>query len=99
MIAKIIFKLGQKLRNPSLNRWYLFLKSSEKWTLEELEAYQLDKLKALVANAYANSVYYKTSFQKIGITPSAIKSLHDLKKLPIITKEDLIFERARPVVA
>ena len=42
MIAKAIFKLGQKLRNPSLNKWYLFLKSSENWTLEELEAYRIE---------------------------------------------------------
>lgn len=92
MIAKAIFKLGQKLRNPSLNKWYLFLKSSENWTLEELEAYQLEKLKGLIVNAYTNSEFYRTAFQKAGITPSAIICLNDLKKLPIITKENLISE-------
>jgi len=90
MIAKLIFKLGQQLRNPSLNNWCSFLKTSEKWTLEELECYQFDKLKALVAKAYANSEFYRTAFQKEGITLADIKSLNDIKKLPIVTKEELI---------
>jgi phenylacetate-CoA ligase len=93
MLAKILFKLGQRFRNPSLSSWYLFLKNSEKWTLDELKAYQLEKLQALIAVAYANSEFYKSSFQKAGIKPSAIKSLNDLKKLPIVTKQDLLHEK------
>lgn len=92
MIAKILFKLGQQLRNPSLDKWYLLLKNSEKWTLDELKAYQLEKLQALVANAYANSEFYSTAFQKEGITPADIKNLSDIKKLPIVTKQELISE-------
>lgn len=92
MIAKLIFKLGQKLRNPSLNTWYLFLKKSEKWSLQELEAYQLKKLKQLVSNAYEKSEFYRTSFHKKGIRPTDIISLSDIKKLPIVTKQELISE-------
>jgi len=92
MITQLIFKIGQKLRNPSLNMWYLFLKKSEKWTLEELEAYQLEKLKELVSNAYSNSKFYRESFHKNGIKPSDIKCLSDIKKLPIVTKSALISE-------
>ena len=94
MIAKIIFKLGQKFRNPSINKWYLFLKKSEKWTLEELETYQLKQLKDLVAHAYANSKFYRTSFNKNGVTPADIKTLNDIKKIPIVTKQQLISENS-----
>ncbi|REE81973.1 phenylacetate-CoA ligase [Lutibacter oceani] len=90
MLKKVIFKLGQKLRNPSLNNWFSFLKKSESWTLKELENYQLLKLKELVSVAYNNSKFYRNLFEENGLSPSDINSLADLKKIPIISKEDLI---------
>ena len=90
MWYKIIFKLGQKLRNPSLNQQLQFLKTTEKWSLKELEAYQLQQLKKLVNNAFNHTPYYKNKLESLGITPSMITSLADLNKIPIITKEELI---------
>ena len=90
MHRKMIFKIGQKLRNPSLKNWFKFLKNSETWTLEELENYQLKKLQELVSVAYNNSKFYRILFNKNGFNPSHINSLEDLKKLPIISKQDLI---------
>jgi phenylacetate-CoA ligase len=90
MFEKLIFNIGQRFRNPSIAYWLHFLKASEKWTSEELLAYQLKKLQELVGIAYENSAYYKNSFDAAEIKPSDIKSLEDLKKLPIITKNDLL---------
>lgn len=87
---KWIYKIGQRLRNPSISKWLPFLKESEKWTLASLEAYQLKKLQELVVIAYTNSTYYKNRFDASGIKPSDIQSLKDLKKLPITTKSDLL---------
>ncbi|MDT8417729.1 MAG: phenylacetate--CoA ligase family protein [Lutibacter sp.] len=87
---KEIFKIGQRLRNPSIATWFRFLKASEKWPLASLEAYQLQKLQELVVVAYENSVFYKNSFEVLGIKPSDIQSLEDLKKLPVTTKSDLL---------
>ncbi|MBE0424324.1 MAG: phenylacetate--CoA ligase family protein [Lutibacter sp.] len=87
---KSIYKIGERLRNPSIAIWLPFLKASETWTLASLEAYQLKKLQELVAVAYENSPYYKNIFDASGLKPSDIQSLEDLKKLPIITKSDLL---------
>jgi phenylacetate-CoA ligase len=87
MIYKFIYKIGQKIRNPSLNKKYQFLKESEKWTLEELEKYQLKKLKELLQIAASNSPYYKEKFKDIDLLE--INSLKDLKKIPITSKEEL----------
>ena len=87
---KEIFKIGQRLRNPSLTTWFHFLKASEKWSLDSLEAYQLKKLQELVALAYANSPYYKNIFDILGLKPADIQSLSDLTKLPVTTKSDLL---------
>ena len=87
---KRMYKIGERLRNPSIAIWLPFLKTSETWTLASLEAYQLKKLQELVAVAYANSNYYKKSFDVLGMKPADIQSLDDLKKLPIIRKSDLL---------
>jgi phenylacetate-CoA ligase len=87
---KVIFKIGQRLRNPSLTTWFHFLKASETWPLASLEAYQLKKLQELVTVAYANSAYYKNIFDVSAIKPSDIRTLEDLTKLPITTKSDLL---------
>lgn len=87
---KEIFKIGQRLRNPSISTWFHFLKASEKWTLASLEVYQLQKLQELVSVAYENSAYYKKSYDLAGMKPSDIRSLEDLKKLPVITKQELL---------
>ncbi|MGV8947133.1 MAG: phenylacetate--CoA ligase family protein [Lutibacter sp.] len=90
MFSKLIFNIGQKSRNPSITPWFNFLKATEKWTVEELLAYQLEKLKELITVAYAHSPYYKKSFDAMGIKPSDIQSLEDLKRLPVMTKNELL---------
>jgi len=90
MVSKLLFKTGQEFRNPSLQDWFHFLKESEKWNLKQLELYQLKKLQELVLEAYSNSKYYKNKFDEFGLKPNDINSLEDLKKLPIITKNELL---------
>ncbi|MDO9594368.1 MAG: phenylacetate--CoA ligase family protein [Lutibacter sp.] len=87
---KRIYKIGERLRNPSIATWLPFLKASETWSLDSLEAYQLKKLQELVGVAYANSAHYKNIFDALGLKPSDIQSLEDLKKLPIISKKELL---------
>lgn len=84
------YKIGQRLRNPSISTWFHFLKASETWPLATLESYQLKKLQELVEVAYTNSIYYKNIFDGLGIKPADIRSLEDLKKLPMATKSDLL---------
>ncbi len=90
MFYKLIYILGSKLRNPSLKNQFDFLKESENWSIEKLEAYQLKKLKELVSFAYLHSEYYKNIFDEINLKPSEIQELKDLKKLPILTKDDVL---------
>ena len=54
----------------------------------EIEALQLERLKKTVEHCM-NSAFYKRRFDEIGLKPSDIKSLEDLKKIPFTTKQDL----------
>lgn len=87
---KFIYKTGQQLRNPSLVKWFQFLKKSEKWSLETLEQYQLEKLKEITLYAYQNCPFYKKYFDLNQFHPNQIESLTDVKKIPLITKKQLL---------
>ena len=90
MIYKWLYIIGRNLRNPSSKQIHRFLNNSHHFSLEELEVFQLKKLKELVNFAYQYSEYYRRIFNEKSIKPSDIVSLSDLKKLPIITKRELI---------
>ncbi|HKK89875.1 MAG TPA: phenylacetate--CoA ligase [Desulfobacteraceae bacterium] len=56
---------------------------------EALSAIQLNRLKSTLERVYATVPFYRESFDKAGISPSEIKSLDDLKRIPFTTKQDL----------
>ena len=58
-------------------------------SIDEIRALQLVRLKWSVDHAYNNVAFYKKKYDKIGIHPSDLKHLEDLKLFPFTTKEDL----------
>lgn len=56
---------------------------------EDLKAFQLRGLQWTVAHAFHNSPFYRERFEQAGVTPDAIRTLDDIRRLPFITAEDL----------
>lgn len=56
---------------------------------EELEVYQLMKLKEQLTKAYNHSPYYKKKFDEAHVTPEDLKTLEDIRKFPILTKQEV----------
>lgn len=90
MIHKVIFNIGARIRTPNLKTEFKFLKDSEKWSTDKLEKYQVEQLKKILNNAYNNSLFYKELYDSSGFNPKSIKLLSDIKKIPIVTKKDII---------
>ena len=65
-----------------------FFNPEEAFSRSEIEAYQLERLKATVKHCM-DSPFYKERFRQAGLTPSDIQTLDDLKKIPFTTKQDL----------
>jgi len=63
------------------------LEAGERWDLEKLVRYQEKMLRRLIRHCYNNVPYYRNVFLEAGITPEDIATVHDLKKLPFLTKE------------
>ncbi len=56
---------------------------------EQIKSHQLKKLKELARYAYARVPFYREKWDRAGVGLDDIETLEDLKKLPVITKEDL----------
>ena len=55
----------------------------------EIEALQLERLTATVSHCYEGSAFYRKRMDGIGMEPSDIRSLDDLRRIPFTTKQDL----------
>ena len=56
---------------------------------EALEALQLKRLQQVVNRVYHHVGFYKKSFDRAGVHPNDIRTLDDLKRFPLTTKQDL----------
>lgn len=65
------------------------LDAIETASVDELRELQLQRLQWSIRHAYENVPFYKSSFDKAGITPDDIQSLSDLSKVPFTAKQDL----------
>lgn len=92
MFYEQIYKIGMKKRNPSLMDYYKFLKQSERWSLAELQDYQLKKCKEFLQFAYIHSDFYRQEFDRVGFRPDLMTSLVDMKRIPVIDKNVLLNE-------
>jgi phenylacetate-CoA ligase len=68
-------------------------------TKEELAAFQLAGLQWPVRHAWEGSPFYRSRFEKAGVTPESIRSLDDLKRLPFVTAQELQANYPWPLLA
>ena len=68
---------------------YLLEPELEGMPREQLEQRQTALLKSIVETCYEKVAMYGEKFKEMGITPSDVQTLDDIKKLPFTNKEDL----------
>jgi phenylacetate-CoA ligase len=62
----------------------------ESMSRSDLAALQEAKLRKQVERAYATTPFYKELFDAAGVRPEQIRSLADVRRLPVIGKDDII---------
>lgn len=87
---KIILPFSDHFTGWDVSKSLKFLLSSQYWSKSQIEEYQIKSLKRIIKHAYENVSYYNKKFKEYGITPSDIKDLSDIKKIPILTKDIII---------
>jgi phenylacetate-CoA ligase len=66
-----------------------FLEKSQWFSAEKLEEYQMSRLKAVLNHSYENVPYYRRLLDGLGLKPGDFRRLEDLKKLPVLTKDEM----------
>jgi phenylacetate-CoA ligase len=84
-----LMKLYEKLERRSVSTHYEEFKRNERASLARLEEIQLDKLRRLVEHAHDTVPFYAERFRAAGFRPRDLRSLDDLKRLPLVAKQDL----------
>lgn len=87
MLHKYLFVMGYLIKSPRFLRCYNQVKSYEFATFENLKTYQEERLRDIIHHSYRNVPYYHRLLNNLNLKPENIKTLEDLEKLPILTKE------------
>jgi len=93
-LARRIFEVGAKVRNPTLFQQYDYLKSTEWLSRKELQQIQLESAERFLRFCGERSPYYKKLFKAAGFNPSRFSAVSDLKVLPELSKTTLIRENS-----
>jgi len=90
-IAKnLVYFPVQYLRGLRVKKSIHSIKNNQSLNPNELRKLQNDKLRKLIDYAYGNNRYYKNIFDKFNIQSGDIKTIDDLKKLPLLSKRDIL---------
>ncbi|HEX7354486.1 MAG TPA: phenylacetate--CoA ligase PaaK [Mycobacteriales bacterium] len=65
------------------------LEPIETASVDELRALQLDRMQWSLAHAYENVAHYRRAFDAAGVHPSDLRTLADLSRFPLTSKDDL----------
>ena len=87
MLHKSLFILAHTLKYRDFMKCYKFVKKNEYESYENLKRYQEEKLQRLIQFSYDKVPYYHKLFKSLNLKPEDIRSIEDLQKLPILTKE------------
>lgn len=86
---KFVFSKHPLWDHPEFVRYLNWLEQTQWWTERQFEDYQIGQLTSMVHHAYENVPYYRRIFDQHRLRPGDIKTLSDLQKLPILTKDDV----------
>src|SRR5690554_4225761 len=81
------YKMKQQRYGQTYYKYLKYLEKIHKYSRKELENLQFQELKKLLNYAVSNSNFYEELYK--GINIDFFRSITDLKKLPIVTKEML----------
>jgi phenylacetate-CoA ligase len=95
-LSRYLFYYPSTLMKGELIGAYLKQAREFQWlTTEEIENYQLNRVRKIIRFAMEHSQFYKDRYKNVISSSEDIRSLRDLEKLPVLTKSDLIEHRER----
>ena len=86
ILLKIIFPLAEKLVGTCATKWLKRIQQMNSWKREDIEQWQIERLRAFINHAYSHTIYYRNLFDSLNLKPDNINSIEDLRILPTVNK-------------
>jgi len=77
------------VRGTSTMRHFASLRESQWWSWERIQQLQSTRLRELITHAYEHVPYYRQALDRCGLTPDDITGAEDIRKLPVLTKNQI----------
>lgn len=87
ILIKGVFPFADCFLHTGITSWYSRLEEMLQWGPDRIRAWQTEKMKKLVEDAYNFSTYYHGLFDSLSLKPEDIHSFDDLKRIPPLTKD------------
>lgn len=79
----------QRKMNGYYSKYLNYLRKTQTFSKREINDLQNDNIRKIINYSYNNIPYYHDLFKSLKLLPEDIKDIDDLKKLPIISKNDV----------
>lgn len=86
LVASLVFPLHERLKRHDTVSIRRQMEQAQWWSAERLQAFQLQRLQALLREVGQHVPYYRDLFAGIGFDPEQVRSTADLQRLPFLTK-------------
>ena len=86
LISKLVFPLHERLKRHDTVALRRGMEAAQWWPADRLQAFQLQRLQALLQDVGQQVPYYRDLFAQIGFDPRSVHSTRDLQRLPFLTK-------------
>lgn len=83
----VVMPLAERIKGTCSVRWLKQIERMSAWTPMQVHQWQEEKLHAMIDHAYYHTAYYRRVMDERGLKPDDIKTIEDLQKLPVITKQ------------
>lgn len=93
IIARNIFRLQERMLGRNSFGILAGLRETEHLSSEEMQSLQLTRLQQLVRNAYAHIPYWRGLMDSMTLRPEDVRTLCDLRRFPLLTKDILRNQR------
>lgn len=88
-VSSTLFPLQERLKHHDTVQVRRNMEASQWWPRERIEALQLQRLQALLADVGKRVPYYRDLFARSGFDPATVTSTADLQRLPFLTKAEI----------
>ncbi|KKO62160.1 Phenylacetate-coenzyme A ligase [Janthinobacterium sp. KBS0711] len=93
LVARWLFPLHEWCKGHHSTRLLRRMERSQWWSAQQLQQWQLARLRALLRHAGDHVPYYRALFARSGFDPEQVRQLADLSHLPLLRKRDIAAAR------